>query len=86
MALKIRTGAEDIPGGLEYIENCTHTKWKRIHLSINLFSETGAPLMGRPYSGQLNKREMVFCIMYDDDDKILVESLKSMNRMKETAI
>jgi hypothetical protein len=29
MALKIRTGAEDMPGGFKQIETDTHTKWKR---------------------------------------------------------
>jgi hypothetical protein len=29
MALKIRTGAKDMPDGLKRIEIDTHTKWKR---------------------------------------------------------
>jgi hypothetical protein len=29
MALKIRTKAEDMPGGLMHIETGNHTKWKR---------------------------------------------------------
>jgi hypothetical protein len=28
MALKIRTGAEDMPDGLKQMETDTHTKWK----------------------------------------------------------
>ncbi len=32
MALKIRTGAEDLPGRLKHIETGTHIKWRRTGL------------------------------------------------------
>jgi hypothetical protein len=32
MALKIRSGAEDMPDGLKHIETDAHTTWKRTYL------------------------------------------------------